>query len=140
MTNDIATRLYFAAIHLIRRLRQEDAGLGLSPAQLSAISTLVSKGEMTLSQFANAEGVRPPTITRLVQRLEADGYVVREESPTDGRVTTVRHTTKAWKTLEKGASRRAAALREAMASLSDRDQKALERAVALMERLTGSPL
>ena len=138
MRQDLSTRLYFAAIHLLRRLRKADDGMGLSRAQLSAISTLVSKGEMNLSQFAEAEGVRPPTITRLVQRLEADGYLIREESPTDGRVNTVRHTTKAWTMLEKGASRRAEVLSQAMSSLSGREIETLERAVGIIERITAA--
>ncbi len=135
MAHDLSTRLYFAAIHLIRKLRHSDDDLGLSSAQLSAISTLVSRGQMTLSQFAEAEGVRPPTITRLVQRLEADGYIIREVSQTDRRVTTVRHTTKAWTMLERGAARRSAALLQAMGSLSDPEIKTLERAVDVIERI-----
>ncbi len=135
MPRDLATRLYFAAIHLIRKLRAEDDKIGLSPAQLSAISTLVSRGEMTLSEFAEAHGVRPPTITRLVQRLEADGYVIREGSPSDRRVATVRHTSKAWTMLERGASKRAAALSEAMRALSAEETDTLEHAVEIMERI-----
>jgi hypothetical protein len=70
-----ADRLHSAAIHLLRRLRREDAKSGLSAPRLSALSVLVFGGPLTLGELANAEQVRPPTMTRLVTALEADGRV-----------------------------------------------------------------
>jgi hypothetical protein len=62
----IADRLHSAAIHLLRRLRREDATSGLSAPRLSALSVIVFGGPLTLGELANAEQVRPPTMTRLV--------------------------------------------------------------------------
>ncbi len=134
-TGDLAGRLHFATIHLQRRLRRADDALEVSPAELSAIATLVRRGPMTLSELAAAEQVRPPTVTRLVQRLEAGGYVIREPAPNDGRVSIVRHTSRAWTTLEAAAAGRARALAGPLASLTPDDLATLERAAALLERL-----
>ena len=84
----LADRLHSAAIHLLRRLRREDAASGLSGPRLSALSVIVfGGGPITLGQLALAEQVRPPTMTRLVNRLAAEGLVTREPDPADGRIT-----------------------------------------------------
>jgi hypothetical protein len=59
---EVADRLHSAAIHLLRRVRSTDVQTGVTPAQLSALSVLMS-GPKTLGQLAAAEQVRPPTIT-----------------------------------------------------------------------------
>ena len=66
----IADRLHSAAIHLLRRVRKQDAATGEGPARLSALSVLVfGGGPMTLGQLAQAEQVRPPTMSRIVSGL-----------------------------------------------------------------------
>ena len=64
------TGLHSAAIHLLRRVRKQDAATGEGPARLSALSVLVFGGPMTLGQLAAAEQVKPPTMSRIVTGLE----------------------------------------------------------------------
>ena len=73
----MADRLHSAAIHLLRRLRVEDEALGISAPRLSALSVLVFAGPRRVGELAEAEQVEPPTMTRLVDGMERDGYVVR---------------------------------------------------------------
>ena len=87
-----ADRLHSAAIHLLRRLRREDAATGLSAPRLSALSVVVFGGPLTLGELASAEQVRPPTMTRLVSALEDAGLVDRETDAADGRLTRIRAT------------------------------------------------
>src|ERR1700750_3148546 len=89
---ELADRLHSAAIHLLRRLRREDDASGLPAPQLSALSVIVFGGPITLGRLAAAEQVRPPTITKLVAVLQAEGLVEREPDPVDGRVTRVKAT------------------------------------------------
>lgn len=130
-----ANRLHSAAIHLLRRLRREDDELGLTAPQLSALSVIVFRGPLTLGELAEAEQVRPPTITRLVRTLEEDGYVVRERDPDDGRVTRVRATPRATRLLEQGRARRVARLGRELESLSDGELEALREAIGILERI-----
>src|SRR5499425_3166797 len=73
----IGDRLHSAAIHLLRRLRIRDSGSGIGPAQLSALSVLVFGGQRSLGELAEAEQVRPPTMSRIVSGLERAGLLKR---------------------------------------------------------------
>jgi DNA-binding MarR family transcriptional regulator len=128
-----ADRLHSAAIHLLRRLRREDSKSGLSAPRLSALSVLVFGGALTLGELANAEQVRPPTMTRLVSALEAEGLVTREPDETDGRLTRIRATPKGRTLLIQGRARRVAALTAEVRALSDQDRDAVAKAVAILE-------
>src|SRR5881397_757797 len=88
----VADRLHSAAIHLLRRLRVEDKAMGLSAPRASALSVLVFRGPVTMSALAEAEQVRRPTITRLIDGLERRGLVRRVNDPGDGRVQMVEAT------------------------------------------------
>src|SRR6202521_1536653 len=70
-------RLHSAAIHLLRRVRKEDAIMAEAPARLSALSVLVFGGPMSLGELAAAEQVKPPTMSRVVAGLERNGLVAR---------------------------------------------------------------
>ncbi|MBA3331655.1 MAG: MarR family transcriptional regulator, partial [Actinobacteria bacterium] len=86
-SKEAADRLHSASIHLLRRVRKEDESSGLTPARLSALSVVVFAGPLTLGKLAEAEGVRPPTMTRIVQALEEAGLVLKDWSATDDRRT-----------------------------------------------------
>ena len=136
----VADRLHSAAIHLLRRLRHEDAASGLSPARLSALSVLVFGGPCTLGDLARAEGVRPPTMTRLVQGLERDGLVERAPDLGDRRLVRLRATADGARILQEGRRRRVARLAAALATLDDAERARLADAVDLLERvLTRAP-
>jgi DNA-binding MarR family transcriptional regulator len=136
----LADRLHSAAIHLLRSVRREDTATGLSGPRLSALSVIVfGGGPVTLGQLAAAEQVRPPTMTRLVDALEADGLVSRESDPGDARITRIRATARGRALLEAGRARRVAALARPLAALSADERRVLARAAALIEDLaTGS--
>ncbi len=132
----LADRLHSAAIHLLRRVRREDAASGLSGPRLSALSVLVfGGGPLTLGQLAAAEQVRPPTMTRLVNALEAEGLVTRERDPADRRITYLRASAQGEALLRAGRTRRVAALARQLGGLSGKDRDVLARAAALLERL-----
>jgi DNA-binding MarR family transcriptional regulator len=134
---EAADRLHSAAIHLLRRVRREDAGAGLPAPQLSALSVIVFRAGITLGELAHAEQVRPPTITRIVSDLERAGLAVRTPRESDRRVILVRATPKGEKLLEEGRRRRIAALAEEIVRLPTREIADLERAIDILERLVG---
>src|SRR5690349_9642440 len=88
---ELASQLRLAVMRLSRRLRQH-APEDITPSQLSALSVIVREGRMTLSQLAEAERVRPPTITRVCDSLEGKGLATRVPSADDRRVAFVEPT------------------------------------------------
>ena len=133
----IADRLHSAAIHLLRRLRVLDKAMGLTAPRASALSVLVFRGPLTMSQLAEAEQVRRPTITRLVDGLERRGLVRRVSHADDGRVQLVEATAAGRRLLQKGRARRVERLMGGIVQLDGEDQRVLARAAELMESLRG---
>ena len=130
-----ADRLHSAAIHLLRRLRAEDAGSGLSGPRLSALSVIVFGGPVSLTALAAAEQVRPPTITRLVHELERLGLVQRRAHPSDRRAQLLRATARGRKLLEEGRRRRVARLAAAIARLTRAERRALRHAAEMLDQI-----
>src|SRR2546427_7037407 len=106
---EVADRLHSAAIHLLRRARRTDPLTGVSPAQLSALSVLMS-GPKTLGDLAAAEQVRPPTMSRLVSEMERAGVARKVTDRHDARVIRVHATPKGLRALSRGRSMRIEAI------------------------------
>ena len=132
----VIDRLHSAAIHLLRRVRRQDARLGIGPTGVSALSLLVVHGPCTISQLADAEQVALPTMSRLVASLERHGFVVRASDPSDRRRTLVRPTSTGRIVRRRGRERRVLDLAERLDRLSPDDIALLDRAAELMERLS----
>jgi len=129
----VADRLHSASIHLLRRVRRQDDESGVTAPHLSALSVLVFGGARTLGELAAAEQVTPPSMTRIVRNLEADGLVERETDAADRRVVRVRATEKGRRILADARARRIADLAARLAALADGDLQALERAAEIIE-------
>lgn len=130
----MADRLHSAAIHLLRRLRVEDEALGISAPRLSALSVLVFAGPQRIGELARIEQVEPPTMTRLVDGLERDGYVVRFPDPDDARAVTVAATDRGRDALLEGRRRRVEAFSSLLATLPRKELDQLGRGVTALER------
>ena len=131
----VADRLHSASIHLLRRVRRRDDESGVTAPHLSALSVLVFGGARTLGELAEAEQVRPPSITRIVRNLEADGLVEREPDPADRRIVRVRATEKGRRILEEGRRRRISDLAARLRTVDAGELETLERAAELIERV-----
>lgn len=131
----MATRLHAAAIKLLRMVRREDEESGLSVPRLSALSVVVFAGPLSLAELAAAEQVRAPTMSRLVEALVRGGLVTREANPDNRRMVRIAATQEGRRLLEAGRRRRVKALADRLRRLADSEQRALLRAVELLERV-----
>jgi DNA-binding MarR family transcriptional regulator len=59
------------------------------PRGMTSVLATLEDGPETISRLADKEGTAQPTLTRIIQRLEADGLVHRTASPSDRRVVVV---------------------------------------------------
>ena len=131
---ETADKLHSAAIHLLRRLRVRDRESGIGPAQLSALSVLVFGGPRSLGELADAEQVRPPTMSRIVAGLTAAGLVKREATE-DGRRVRLVATAKGTKILLEGRKRRVESLANALAALGERERGRLRELAELLPEI-----
>jgi DNA-binding MarR family transcriptional regulator len=138
--DELAGRLHSAALHLLRRLAQEDRATGVSAPRLSALSVLVFGGPRTIGALAVAEGVTPPTMTRLVAAMVADGLVERLADPADRRVVRVQASATGRSLLLAGRDGRVATLAAMLKPLSAKERRRLDAAASIMESmLTARP-
>jgi len=132
---DLAPRLRSAVTRLNRRLRSSSLG-GISPGQASALAMIERLGSPALSELAAAEQVRPPSMTRLVDALEADGLVLRRVDDADRRCQRVTLTAAGRRALSTIRSRKTAFLEERLGDLSAAELDAVGRALPILERLS----
>ncbi len=134
-TFETADRLHSAAIHLLRRLRVRDRESGVGPAQLSALSVLVlGGGPRSLGELAEAEQVRPPTMSRIVAGLVRAGLVRRGKTE-DGRRLRLEATAKGTRILQEGRRRRVESLAKALALLSEKDRQQLGQLTVMLQQV-----
>jgi len=131
---EVAARLRLSATRLARRLRQE-ADSGFTPSQLSALSTIHNHGPLTLGALAEIERVAPPSITKVITKLEGDGLVERAPDPNDGRVSHVSATAAGRALIEESRRRKTTWLTGRVGGLEPRHQAALADSLDALDAL-----
>lgn len=131
----VADRLHSAAIHLLRRLRLQDEAAGIGPAKLSALSILVFVGPQPIGELAKMEQVQPPTMTKIIDGLEAEGFAIRKVVKEDRRSIKIQSTAKGNKVLHDARTRRVLDLAKKLESLSHEDLQSMRRAADLIEKI-----
>jgi DNA-binding MarR family transcriptional regulator len=58
---------------------------GLSASEEKALDLLERSGPLTAGELARRSGLAPASVTALINRLEAKGFVRRVQNPSDGR-------------------------------------------------------
>jgi DNA-binding MarR family transcriptional regulator len=135
----LASELRVSVARLSRRLRGErDPQTELSVGQLSVLGALFRNGDSTIGELAAAEGVQPPSMTRTVNCLEEDGYVVRTPHATDGRQVVVRLAEKGSTTLAADRRRREAWLAQRLRELTPDERAVLRSAAPILQRLASA--
>ena len=127
-------RLARSVTRLSRRLRQE-RHTELTPTQLSVLGTVNVMAPVTPTAIAEREGVRPPSVTRTINCLVDEGYILREPHPDDRRQVLVRLSDKGRQLIAEERHRRDAWLDSRLAALTVDERAALREAAALLDRL-----
>ena len=130
----VIERFHHLAIRLLRSLRAVDEAHGFSGPRASALSVLVFRGPQSLGDLAAAEGVKPPTMSRLVKAMQSEGLVEAETSAHDQRQIRIRATPRGRRLMLGGRQRRLDAIARLLDGASAAEAAALEKVVALLER------
>ncbi|MTD16981.1 MarR family transcriptional regulator [Nakamurella sp. YIM 132087] len=131
----LANELRLSIHRLTRRLRQQQPESEMTLTQLSALAIVWREGPLTAGDLAAREQVRPPSITRVVDGLEAAGMVFRKANPADGRQVLVEITEQGASRMEEYVRLRQEWLAEQLVTLSARDREVLKRAATIMNEL-----
>jgi DNA-binding MarR family transcriptional regulator len=133
-TAELTVRLRQGTLRLARRLRQEaDADFGQS--LVSALATIDRYGPLTLGELAEREHLAPPSITKLVNRLESEGLVRRGPHPDDGRAVSVTVTRTGAARVARARDRATSWLSARIDDLPAEDATTLADVVKLLEAL-----
>jgi DNA-binding MarR family transcriptional regulator len=139
---DLDIGLAFARIARAQRtkLAKSLAGIGLHPGQEQLLLALYEEDGMHQARLAEVLGIEAPTVTKMLQRLEAAGFVERTAHPSDGRALCV-HLTPAGSALRRDVRRIWSTVnRQALKGLSDRQQSTLRTTLASIAENLGDPL
>jgi DNA-binding MarR family transcriptional regulator len=131
---DLADHLHSAAILLLRLVRVQDTASGIAPARLSALSVIVFGGPVSLSDLARAEQVKPPTMSRIVDALEADGLARRRVNQQDRRALLIEASENGAAMLKEGRKRRVKFLALYLSRLDNSELSDIERAVQAIQK------
>jgi DNA-binding MarR family transcriptional regulator len=121
------------------RMRAARERGGPSPLELAVLRRLHRAGTHTPKALAEAEGIHPQSLTRVLAALDRESLITRRRDPSDGRQMLVEISTKGLQTLRAYSERREQWLAAVMAeTLSETEQELLGLAAKLMIRMADS--
>jgi DNA-binding MarR family transcriptional regulator len=135
LEEETVAALRAAVLVLARRLRQQIADDDLSATDIAVLGRIGRCGPMTPGQLARAEHVQPPSMTKVIERLEGRGMLHREPHPTDGRQYLVSRTELAETFVNESRKLRTAWLAQHLAGLSAAEQQTLAAAAPALTKL-----
>jgi DNA-binding MarR family transcriptional regulator len=133
-SRDVIERFHRQAIRLLRGLRAVDEAAGFSGPRASVLSVLVFRGPHSLGDLARAEGVKPPTMSRLVRAMEAEGLVRVSAAGGDQRRIRIAATALGKRRMLAARDRRIDALERRLRGATAGESAALKHVVELLER------
>ena len=122
------------SVYLVRRL---DADGELSAAQLSTLKMLLGEGQR-VGEIARNLGVRVPSATEQIIKLERAGLARREPDPDDSRAVRVILTPEGRSAVDSANRRRNQVMAAILSTLTDQDRKALAKALPVIDKINAS--
>lgn len=116
-------------------VRRRSPGWDISAAQSSVLTALLDRGPLRMGELASLEGVRMPTATSMVSRLEKLGLVRRVPDPQDRRAVQVDLTDGGRSQIAELVAERNGQFADLLAGLDEEDLRHLRDAVPAMARL-----
>ena len=128
-------RLRAALGRISRLVDRQVSGDGLTRTQLSVLGMTARTGPIGLGELAEAEGVNPTMLSRVIGKLEAMNLLRRMPDPSDGRVVRVEVTEAGHDLHERLRTERAALFGERIADLPTEQAEILRTALPALEAL-----
>ena len=122
---------------LSRRLRSTAAArdAGLTPTAISLLLSVVRSGPARLSDLAEAEGLNPTMLSRVVGGMVQDGLLKRSSDEGDRRAAWVAPTATGRRLAERMRRERTVAVNAALDGLSEPERRRIAQALPALEAL-----
>ncbi len=137
MSSDLIERALRRFLVIGQAMRRDAETLPVSVAQ-SAVLSRLRGGPKTVGELATAEGVRAPSMTQIINRMEEAGWVTRSEGPVRGRAVRITEAGEAVALAVR--EERVVRLSKRFDGLSPGDLAALEAVLPVLDRIFGDPL
>ncbi|TDE30813.1 MarR family transcriptional regulator [Actinomadura sp. 6K520] len=131
---ELAERLGQRLRQVVLMLRRDSADQPITSQQLSVLTSL-DQGPRRMTELAAEHGVRLPTMTAQVNRLERDGLITRGRDGADARVVIVRLTPTGRDRLAAGREHRIDLLAARLAQMTDEERAAVAAALPALDKL-----
>jgi DNA-binding MarR family transcriptional regulator len=122
------------SVYLVRRLDNEGE---LSAAQLSTLKMLLHDG-VRVGEIARNLGVKVPSATEQIIKLEKADLVRRDPDPDDSRAVRVVLTAEGRAAVDAANERRNAVMAKILVTLSDSERQALAAALPVIEKINST--
>ncbi|WP_246021126.1 MarR family winged helix-turn-helix transcriptional regulator [Arthrobacter echini] len=124
--------------HAVYLSRSMDHDGELSTMQLSTLG-MAADAPLRVSRIAGNLGIRVPSATEQIIKLEQAGLVSRHQDPTDSRAVLVQLTGKGRAAWEEASRRRNARIAELLGQLDAEDRAAIAAALPVVAKLNRNP-
>ena len=118
---------------LIEVLKKEAGSLNCTISQLEVIRYVVEKEDPTMKDIALHLKLKPPSVTVIIEFLQANNFIKREFDKEDRRIVRIKATTKSKKLFASMKDKKLLALKNMFIKLEEKDKKELIR---IMSNLT----
>ncbi len=136
---DAVAALRTAVLILSRRMRYQPLADELSASEAAVLGRIGREGPQTPGALARAEHVQPPSMTRILERLEGRGLLRRDPRPGDRRQVLISRTPAAEDLVARTREVRTRWLTDLLSTLSPDDIDTVERAAPILAALAECP-
>lgn len=119
-------------------LNNELADTGITLRQVQVLASLALHGELSQTELAGTLRIEPSTMVRILDRMERDNWIERDDAPNDRRKKIIRPTervTDRWATIIK---RGEAMEQRAIAGLNEKQLLELKNTLTVIRKNLGS--
>ena len=138
ITRRLAKQLGLRLIRAYRFLRQREQD-SLTLSQAVVLDLLGDERQWRVSDLAEFAGIRQPSMTDLIHRMERQGLLCKVQSLHDKRSVEVTITDEGRSVLRATNRRHVDNMSQRLALLSDEEKEVLERALPIFDILFGTP-
>jgi DNA-binding MarR family transcriptional regulator len=135
LAKQLGLRIVRITQYLTRRMQQEV----LTPSQVTVLTLLLDDRAWRLSDLASATGVRPPSMTELISRMERQGWLRKMDTVYDRRGVAVTITEEGRKHIHALNRRQVDLIAGRLALLSDEEKRIIEQALPVLDKLFSGP-